>query len=451
MVPGKRELEDRVHEWRPGGYVVLFACLLLTVLLTGCGGDQSSRGESHAGNPAQARVADGGLPAETRLEKTPETRKRNVVLIVLEATRARSVTPYNPDLATMPFLDELSKKSLLAKRAYTVVPHTTKALVASECGREPHLVRKITESQPDNLPFQCLPKLLGEQGYKSVWFQNGAGNFEGRTQLVENFGYDEFYSLEDMDPDGFERVAFGREENMMLDPSRQWLEQNGKTSFLATYKTVAPHSHYINPDRYGVVDFTEKEKLNRYLNCIRYVDFFLKNLFDQYKKLGLYDDTIFIIYGDHGEGFGEHGRYQHDNVIYEEGLQIPLIVHDPERWQSGERVDGLANQLDILPTIFDLLNYRVEGGDYPGYSLLDLPEDRTLMFNCWYDKRCLASTHGNEKYIYHYGNRPEQLFDLEKDPLEKTNLADSRKKDLEARRDALLKWRSSVNAMYEQK
>lgn len=440
-----------MYEGRPGGYAALITCCLLLILsLAGCEENPAER-ESPAGSLAQARVTatTASPPSRTTLEKTPQTEKRNVVVIVLESTRARSVTPYNPDIETTPFLDDLSKKSLLAERAYTIVPHTTKALVASECGREPHLVRKITESKPDNLPFACLSRLLGEQGYKSVWFQNGAGNFEGRTQLVENFGYDEFYSLEDMDPDGYEKVAFGREENMMLDPSRQWLEQNGEDPFLITYKTVAPHTRYLNPKRYGEIDYTEKEKLNRYLNSIRYVDFFLENLFDQYKKLGLYDDTIFVIYGDHGEAFGEHGRYQHDNVIWEEGLRIPLIVHDPQRWKTGKRVGALSNQLDVLPTVLDLLNYRVEGRKYPGYSLLNPPEDRTLMFNCWYDARCLASLRGSDKYVYHYGKRDEQLFDLEKDPLEKTSLTGSQK-EREQRRADLFEWRSRVNAGYEE-
>ena len=52
---------------------------------------------------------------------------------------------------------------------------------------------------------------------------------------------------------------------------------------------------------------------------MRYLDFFVRNVIDQYKELGLYDDTIFVIYGDHGEGFGEHDLYQHDNTIYQEG------------------------------------------------------------------------------------------------------------------------------------
>ena len=98
--------------------------------------------------------------------------------------------------------------------------------------------------------------------------------------------------------------------------------------------------------------------------------------------MDLYEDTIFVFYGDHGEGFMEHGRTQHDNVIWEEGLKVPLMVHDPQRFQDGRRVDGLANSTDIAPTVVDLLGYEVMGGEYPGYSLTDLPEDRLETRGC---------------------------------------------------------------------
>jgi lipoteichoic acid synthase len=139
----------------------------------------------------------------------------------------------------------------------------------------------------------------------------------------------------------------------------------------------------------------------------------VKHLLEQYKELGLYEETIFVLYGDHGEAFGEHGLYQHDNVAYEEGLRVPLLIHDPQNWQGGERVKAPTNQLDVLPTVIDLLGYGVEGGSYSGSSLLGPPpKDRTLMAGCWYERECLASIEGDEKYIYHYGDEPEELFDL---------------------------------------
>src|SRR3712207_6954339 len=56
-----------------------------------------------------------------------------------------------------------------------------------------------------------------------------------------------------------------------------------------------------------------------------------RSLFDQYRELGLYEETTFIVFGDHGEGFEEHGLKQHDNTIYEEGLHIPLVIHEDRK------------------------------------------------------------------------------------------------------------------------
>jgi lipoteichoic acid synthase len=189
--------------------------------------------------------------------------------------------------------------------------------------------------------------------------------------------------------------------------------------------------------------------INRYLNSVRNQDFFLKNLFAQYEKLGLYENTIFVVLGDHGEGFGEHGRYQHDNTPYEEGLKIPMLIHDPRQFENGARVKVPVNQLDVLPTVVDLLGYEIEGGEYKGLSLLrPLPRNRTLMSSCWNERGCLASIKDTEKYIYHFEDQPEELFDLSEDPDERRNLAGERLEEAERRRLELLEWRAEVNSKY---
>jgi arylsulfatase A-like enzyme len=261
-----------------------------------------------------------------------------------------------------------------------------------------------------------------------------------------------------MDKEGFEETNyFGYEDDIMLKPSEQWLEKQKESGrpFLATYLTSAPHHEYLAPQkRYGRVQFNQDDQINRYLNSVRNEDFFLKNLFEQYKELGLYENTVFIILGDHGEAFGEHGRYQHDNAIYEEGLKIPLLIHDPRWCENGGCGNGWTlkapvNQLDILPTVADLLGYEIQGGEYGGRSLLrPLPSDRTLMFSCWNESGCLASLKGNEKYIYHFGDQPDEFFNLAEDPNERQNLAESRPEEVEKRRNELLEWRAKVDAKY---
>src|SRR5918995_532863 len=383
-----------------------------------------------------------GYPAtDTSLAQTPETEKRNVVLIHLESARARSVTPYNEDLKTMPFLNELAKSSLLAEHARVVVPRSSKGSTATNCGIEPALFPG-PEYEPGGIPSPCLAGLLKEQGYRTIFLQSlsNTANSYWDGVLARNFGYEEFYPAEAMNTTGFQVTnSFGYEEDIMLEPSEGWLSANGYDKpFLAQYFTGTGHYDYeCVPNRYGYEYFSENEELDRYHNCLRMLDFFLENLFDQYKKLGLYENTIFVMYGDHGEGFREHGRYMHGDNPYEEGLHVPLLIHAPGWFEEGERAEGLSSQIDVLPTVLEMLGYEVENGEYPGHSLLhELPEDRTLMSSCVYPYRCMASLKGTEKYIYHYGDQPDEFYDLSEDPLEERNLTGERdKKELNERRN----------------
>jgi lipoteichoic acid synthase len=399
----------------------------------------------------KAKLDAGTLPTHTKLVRTPQTNQRNVVIVFLESTRAQSTTPYNEDLDTTPFLDELAEESLMFERAYAVVPHTSKALVASLCGVPPPLDTDRTESEPGIIPARCLPDLLKDHGYRTVLFQSATKKFERRQTLVDNIGYQDFFATEDVSKEGFEETNyFGYEDNIMLDPSREWLEENGDRPFLATYLTVTGHHQYVVPDRYGKKRFVEDEEFNRYLNTLRYQDFFLRNLFEQYKRLGLYEDTIFIVFGDHGEGFDEHGLKQHDNTIYNEGLRIPFVIHQSGRWEDGEWIEPPVNELDVLPTVADLLGYRIAGGTYPGASMLAPPEDRTLRASCYHERTCLASIRDDEKYIYNYGNKADEFFNLSKDPHERNNIIGRLDEErINALRHDLLVWEARIEASYE--
>ncbi len=211
---------------------------------------------------------------DVKLETAPQTEKRNVVLIHLESVRDRSTTPYNPDLATTLFLDELSKQSLLVERAYTTTPHTSKALTSLNCGIYPDPATDIHEAEPGGVPVKCLPELLKERGYDTVMFQSATETFENRPQLAENFGYEEFVGLKEMSKKGFERAGYlGYEDDILLEPSRDWLSSHGDRPFMASYIGITPHHEYLAPTRYGRKNLDEDDVMNRYLNAVRYDDF----------------------------------------------------------------------------------------------------------------------------------------------------------------------------------
>lgn len=190
-------------------------------------------------------------------------------------------------------------------------------------------------------------------------------------------------------------------------------------------------------------DFAEDEEVNRYLDTIYYQDGFLENVVNQYKEMGLYEDTIFVLYGD-------HGRRQHDNTIHEEGIKVPLFIHDPQRFQNGMRVIPPTNQFDVMPTVVDLLGCGITGGTYPGSSLVrPLSIGRAVYASCFYDRTCVASIRNGEKYTYYFSNQEDEYSDLARDPSEKKNIADDRAEEIDRRRGSLLAWRSKVNTIYE--
>jgi lipoteichoic acid synthase len=396
-------------------------------------------------------------PMKATLQPT-ESERRNVVIIQLESTRAQSVTPYNKHLNTTPFLNKLAKSSLLAERAYTVVPYSSKANVAIQCGISPQLVDPVygmaTEVQPGGIPTPCLADLLKGLDYNTVYFTPSSKHFENWSTLVRNLGYEDFYPLESMPKEGFQEPSYpganwSYEDDIMLKPSEEWLEQHRNEPFLATYHTITPHYAYHVPERYGMRRFSENEVMNRYLNCLRYQDIFLRKLFRQYKELGLYENTVFVILGDHGESFGDHGYKTHGFSLYESALRIPMLIHSPGQFKNGTRVTDPVSQLDVLPTVADALGTEIEGGIYQGSSLLEpLPKDRTLVSGCLLDK-CIASVKGSEKYIYYYGDKPDELYDTARDPRERNNLVDKyAEEDIKERRDEVLAWRSEIDSIY---
>ena len=399
--------------------------------------------------------------ANATLAETSQTEKRNVVLVHMESIRAQSVSPYNKNLNTTPFLNELAKSSLLDQQAHIgSIPRSSFSNISVNCGIQPPN-RLGSETRPGSVPVPCLAGLLRDQGYSSAFFSSNADEYG--DYATKNWGYEEAFAPSDpdvpaqyrdtsMDPQKYTKPShYGYEEDIMLEPSERWLKEHKDGPFIAEYMTNTGHDEYnCLTTRYGSENFSNDDLLNHYLNCVRLQDIFLQSLFDQYKELGLYDNTIFVLFGDHGEGFGEHGRFMHGDTIWEEGLKVPLIIHAPGWFEGGQRAEGLSNYTDILPTVLEMLGYEVRDGEYPGYSLLHpLPEDRTLMFTCISRRKCLASIEGNEKYIYHYDNQPEEVYDLSKDPYEEHNLVgEYSKEDLDERRKDLFAWLARIDAQY---
>ena len=409
-----------------------------------------SLNEALQGTPAnklpttlQARITP-RLDASKRNADKP----RNLVFLILESTGAHSTTVYNPSLKTTPFLADLASRSTLAQNAYVVMPHSTKALVTIFCGIEPNFHMPVSEAFADAIPGRCLPELLAEQGYHSVFFQTATQHFENRKQLIKNFGFRESHFGDEMDPTGFEHINyFGYEDEILLEPSRKWLAAHKDKPFLAAYFTLTTHHPYLPPKRYALQDFAGDDLLNRYLNTVYYLDRFVEQIIAQYKEAGVYENTIFIILGDHGEAFGEHGRFQHDSVIYQEGVRVPLLIFDPQH-PEPQIIPYNINHLDLLPSALNRLDFEIKDAQFPGSAITQVDHERPMRMHCWYERRCMAEIVGDEKYIHHFDTQPDEFFNLREDPAERNDIAASRD-DLNARRQKLLDWRRDGIGLHE--
>lgn len=386
-------------------------------------------------------------PANTRIVARGTQRPRNLVIITLESTRDSSTLPEVRQSVT-PVLDALKTQSLAPERGYTVLPHTTKALIATTCGQTPPLDYENSEAEPDGLYARCLPDLLGEQGYRSAFFQSATEHFERRRKVVANMGYDEFHPVDRLPKQGFRKANyFGYEDDIMLQPQREWLERNGERPFVLGMLTVTAHHDY---DMHGhpQLDFVDDKTFNSYLNGVHYQDAFVGKVIDMFTELGLYENTVFVIAGDHGEGFGEHRIYQHDNTIYEEGIRIPMMIHDPRH--RPEILNGPASQLSLAPTALDLLGFDLVSSDLDYLpSWLSGQPQPPVTVTCLAEATCAAVLEGDVKVIHHFGDRRDEVFDLVRDNAERADLAEGRDQEwLDERSGIALAWWAGTDATY---
>ncbi|MCA9631531.1 MAG: sulfatase-like hydrolase/transferase, partial [Myxococcales bacterium] len=169
-----------------------------------------------------------------------------------------------------------------------------------------------------------------------------------------------------------------------------------------------------------------KTKFERYLSEAEVVDGQLGLLMRAIETAKLDKRTMLIVTADHGEAFGEHGRYRHTTTVYDEMLHVPLVVRFPGA--MPRRVEEPVSLVDVAPTILDLFDLPTPG-TYMGQSLVPLLAgqkvrlDRPLVADSPRLMRAMVFDDGM-KLIVDTRTQLHELYDLKEDPGEKHNLYD---------------------------
>ncbi len=191
----------------------------------------------------------------------------------------------------------------------------------------------------------------------------------------------------------------------------------------------------------GKVALSDSERdrlIALYDEDVAFADAQLGRFVSALKDCGLYDDSLIVLLSDHGEEFDDHGRWRHGKTLYEEQLQVPLIVKWPRGAAAGRRVSVLAQHVDIAPTLLDAAGKTPFAG-LPGRSLLPLAaaageerEERAVLSYLLLDGREVESIVVNDWKLvrtlsYDREIAPVQLFDLSLDQRETANVAATEK------------------------
>ena len=347
---------------------------------------------------------------------------KHIVLISMDTTRADHLSCYGYPENTTPNIDALAEQATRFENTISPAPTTLPAHCSMLTGTTPlfHGVRNngIYKLESAN---STLAEILPNE------FTSAAviSSFVLDRQFGLAQGFDIYHDqFQENRSDRFGNERRGDESTYF---AMQWMERNKENKTFLFLHYYDPHEYYLPPEPYAT-EFAS----DPYAGEIAFVDHCIGRLIQKLKDLDLYDSTLLIITGDHGEMLGEHGEETHSYFIYQSAIHVPLIIKLPSQ-KKGTVITQPVGLIDIVPTICSLLKIDppagIQGRDLAPMLCGEIPEDydRYLYSESVIPTRLGASplmsiTHGKWKYIQ--APRPE-FYDLEVDPGEENNLIDS--------------------------
>lgn len=401
-----------------------------------------------AGKPTRIRLRSTGTAVSwltPRISEAPvkefvaHTRPQNVIMLLIDTQRADSfsIVDSKGGIGAEAY-ESLVKTSTTFRNAYNQENWTKPSIASLNSSLYPdaHLARWRKDFCSKDLVF--LSEHLQSQGFATAAL---IANMSGGRKFGFDQGWDHFEKTDDA------KQTFGQ--------AQAWLRERDKDKrFFLFVQTIDPHVPFSVPKGsaeklYGgeykgklgdSFEQREEDALNdgklklddddrRWLQAlydaeVLYQDKYLGLFLDTLRAAGTLQDTAFVIVNDHGEEFGEHGRYGHGWSMGDALFRSPLLMHLPGFFPT-KTFDEVVEHIDVAPTIVDALGVSAMDSAQ-GQSLLPLLHNKASLGRSPYSALLFGRPHyrairvGDYKLLLH-AEREHSLFNVREDPLERND------------------------------
>ncbi|EEK13407.1 arylsulfatase [Capnocytophaga gingivalis ATCC 33624] len=283
------------------------------------------------------------------VEGEDDEQHKNVVLISVESLSAEFMAAYGNTEGITPFLDSLAQKSIFLTNLYATGNRTVRGLEALTLCVPPTPGESIVKRKDNKNKF-TTGSVFKSKGYSVKYLYGGYSYFDNMKDFFGGNGYDI------IDRDNFtpEEITFaniwGVSDEDMARKAIKEMNAQAKTGkpFFNHWMTVSNHRPFTYPE--GRIDIPGTAKSRQ--GGVKYTDYALKLFFELAKKESWFKDTVFVIVADHCASSAGRTELPLDRY------RIPCLIYAD--FLEAEQIDKLASQIDVMPTVMELLNFSYE-------------------------------------------------------------------------------------------
>jgi choline-sulfatase len=359
-----------------------------------------------------------------------------VILISIDTLRADHLSALGYTRIRTPHIDSFATNGTLFTAAEAQIPLTLPSHTALLTSTYPF--RNGVEENAGHVPpsIVTLASVLRGHGYQtaafigSIFLERELGLDRGFDTYDSPFSFKAFSRLSGTMFAGGQRNAYSvrerRPDALVLRAASQWLPGHRDQPVFVFVHLFDMHKPWRPPS---------------YDAQLEEVDRLLGGFAQTLKNDGWWDKALVLLTADHGEGLGDHGESDHGYFIYESTLHVPLMVH----WPKGAarlpaRVEQPIGLVDVAPSILEFLKIPAPGA-FTGKSFLN-GSARPVFSESVYGRDCFgwSALRSVRSAAYKYIDAPKpELYDLEKDPRERTNIIGAHAAEARALHDQVIR------------